>query len=548
MTREKNATLFYFAKKHWPLPVAIVSFLFVIAIVLFSAYRRIHYFGYALDDPYIHMAMAKNMSENGIWGVTRYEFSSSSSSPVWTLLLSMIYMITGPNDLIPLILNIIFAILLLIAIYWIYSSYKPVLPSYYKCFALLLFVFLTSLPGLAFVGLEHTLHALVTILFVYCAARELSRENHHIDRNTIAFLALAAFIVLIRYEGIFLVFIVFLLAMLRRRWLLSLELAAAASILPAVFGIISIANGSLWLPNSVLNKGNIPILDSFHSIISFLGYTTYQKLLLDPALASLIVVALLLFRIDKRKGFWDMGQLMIVMFIGVTCLHAVFATVENISFHFYLFRYVSYLVALGLFVLVTPVYEFFFNMGRSIRDLMPTYIAVSLIALILIIPLAQRGYNAIAQAERAMTNIYEQQYQLALFLQRYYQGTPVVLNDIGLINYHTDIKCLDMMGLGNVEVLKAMKDKNWNKNTIAQMSMNKGVKVALIYDSVFGNSVPLEWNRVGQWKISNNVVCGSETVSIYAVDPSETNRLIDNLSDFQNQLPKTVEQSGSYVP
>jgi len=79
------------------------------------------------------------------------------------------------------------------------------------------------------------------------------------------------------------------------------------------------------------------------------------------------------------------------------------------------------------------------------------------------------------------------------------------------------------------------------------ISFLPSVKVALIYDLVFGESVPKEWNRIGQWKISNNVVCGSETVSIYAVDPSETNRLMDNLKDFQNQLPKIVEQSGSYT-
>jgi hypothetical protein len=36
-------------------------------------------FTYALDDAYIHLAMAKNFPL-GVWGTTRYEFSSSSSS------------------------------------------------------------------------------------------------------------------------------------------------------------------------------------------------------------------------------------------------------------------------------------------------------------------------------------------------------------------------------------------------------------------------------------------------------------------------------------
>jgi len=42
---------------------------------------------------------------------------------------------------------------------------------------------------------------------------------------------------------------------------------------------------------------------------------------------------------------------------------------------------------------------------------------------------------------------------------------------------------------------------------------------------------------VGQLKISRNVVCASDTVSFYAVDPAEKDNLIENLKIFSYRLP-----------
>ena len=70
---------------------------------------------YALDDAYIHMAMAKNLVTHGVWGVTPNGFTSSSSSPLWVLLLAASYRLFGVNHFVPLALNAIFAVTLLVA-------------------------------------------------------------------------------------------------------------------------------------------------------------------------------------------------------------------------------------------------------------------------------------------------------------------------------------------------------------------------------------------------------------------------------------------------
>jgi hypothetical protein len=73
-------------------------------------------------------------------------------------------------------------------------------------------------------------------------------------------------------------------------------------------------------------------------------------------------------------------------------------------------------------------------------------------------------------------------------------------------------------------------------------------KIAIIYDSwFFSYGIPADWIKVGQWTIQNNVVCGSDTISFYAVDPLEESTLITHLQDFSNQLPNDVIESGLYT-
>ncbi len=74
------------AIRHWPLIAGVAVLWFVIGIILLlSLAHNQGHLVYDVDDPYIHMAIARHFAESGVWGVTRYEFSSSSSSILWPL-------------------------------------------------------------------------------------------------------------------------------------------------------------------------------------------------------------------------------------------------------------------------------------------------------------------------------------------------------------------------------------------------------------------------------------------------------------------------------
>ena len=94
--------------KLWPLLTALVILLAAIgATALVSARLDGGNFVYPLDDTYIHMAMARTFSQHGVWGISPDGFASTSSSPLWTLVLSLAFLVFGPAAAAPLVLNVV---------------------------------------------------------------------------------------------------------------------------------------------------------------------------------------------------------------------------------------------------------------------------------------------------------------------------------------------------------------------------------------------------------------------------------------------------------
>lgn len=206
-------------KKHWALITSIGVLWITVAVLLILSIRQNQgHLVYTLDDPYIHMAMAKNFAQRGVWGMTKYGFTSSSSSLLQISLLSVIYFLFGVNEVSPLILNVIFATLTVCLIYALMRRYK--LPSFYTFTVLLLIIFFTPLPAVIFTGMEHILHALITISFVYLAAQTLSKDKSN-PLGCSLLLILAPLVTMARYEGLFLALAVGILFGIRRRLLYS---------------------------------------------------------------------------------------------------------------------------------------------------------------------------------------------------------------------------------------------------------------------------------------------------------------------------------------
>jgi hypothetical protein len=529
-------------RRHDPLVFAVLALWLTVAVLLALALQRSQgRLVYVLDDTYIHMAMAKNLAQHGVWGVTRYEFSSSSSSPLWTLLLAFTYTLFGVNEASPFILSLLLATVTVVAVYALLRSAHPSLPPSYVLLILLALIFLTSLPSLVFTGLEHILHALLTIVFVYLAAKALSQEAEDARPATLRLWLVAPFLTATRYEGLFLLLVACALFVLRGRWRAALALGVLGALPLGVYGLISAGKGWFFLPNSVLLKSD---LGAGTATVRFLGIVGGRQVVF----AALAALPLALYAIRFQRGLWERHQVTLAL-AGVTfLLHLQFARTG------WFYRYEAYLIALTvsvaapiLYVLAVPE-----RRRRAQRRQLPLrHVAMLLFALALLSFLTLRSVLAVGQVPGAVANIYEQQLQMSLFLRAFYQGVPVAANDIGAISFYADIKTLDLMGLANLQVAQQRLGGAFGAAEIDGVTARYDTRIAIVYDTWFqrdGQSIlPPQWIKVGEWRISAMVVAGGHTVSFYAVAPVEEDRLIANLRHFAPQLPATVRQSGKYM-
>lgn len=529
-------------RKHWPFIAATAVLYATVAILLLLCMRQNEgHFIYALDDAYIHMATAKNFVLNGVWGVTPYHFSSSVSSLLWPALLSLAYRLFGVSELSPFIINLILATLLI----WLTCTLlrRQGLSPLLTFTIGIAMIFFMPVPAMIFAGMEHILQALVTIGFVYLSAQILTHEKATRSKF-VWWLILGAMVTATRYEGLLLILVVLALFIARKQYRNSLLLAIISVAPLVIYGVISLTNGWYFLPNSVLLKGVSPVLsldaipDLFANFIPRLLRIYYMLIALLTALTLFIL------QYRKQKTLWKDSSIMLVIFIATTILYFLLSGIT------WFYRHEAYLVALGIFALTVAAVDHW-PRGLPIRlrrSLALNYVAIALLIATTGLLVADRAVPSLAKTPQATTNIYQQQYQMGLFLWGFYQGKAVAANDIGAINYLAEIRCLDLRGIGSRELAKARLNGNYTTMKIYQLSSRKRVKVAIVYDDWFKGKkkIPAQWILVRKWTIPNNVVCGDDTVSFYAVRPEARRRLVRNLRSFSAQLPSGVQESKIY--
>ena len=492
------------------------------AILLAGIHLSENHFIYPLDDVYIHMDVAKNLALHGVWGVTPYEFSSSSSSPVWVLLLAAVYRLVGVNRYAPLLLSWLCG---LASLFVVSGMLGRTTSARIRTTTLVTFVLFTPLFALGTLGMEHALHLLLTLLFV------TSFQATHAWKLALLTILLCG----TRYEGVLMAAIATLVLLIERRWLRALIVAVSAWIPIGLYAWFSVAHGGYWLPNSVAIKGvRMHGEDMPDRAMEFV--TTFQDNVtraphLALLLAAIVVLAAILYRHNRALAA------PVALVAGAGVLHLFFADVN------WAFRYESYLVGVGIVVLAAT-WPFAWVHHRRVS------LAVACLLIPAVAVLGLRSYLAATLLPHYSASIYLQQFQMARFFNAYYPGQPIAVNDIDLIDYATDLHLFDLGGLASAAVFQAKRSGDYDTDFLEHEAAARGVRVAVLYDSWFsdhpvsiplgGPPVPDSWILVSRWTVPLKYQLGDRTVSFYAIDQSLATQLRNRLNAFEPSLPESV--------
>ncbi len=502
-------------------------------------------FIYNLDDAYIHLAIARHIVRDGIYGVTPFEFSSSSSSILWPLLLAGAFRIFGLCEILPFVFALAAAAVLIAVLYqeWMWRGDRPV-------WALgMLIVWMLVLPfgPILFNGMETMLQVLTAVAFAAAAARHLAAEK---PGRLVILCVLAGLASAVRYEGCFLAAVVGLLLIFRRRWRAAAAVAVSSALPVFGYGMYSLGQGWFFLPNSLLSKyGSLGGFDPAALLdMAARPFATVTDIGGPhlPVWQSLAVILLVMLawraRTAPPRTVWDNRLLPAVIFLGAAVLHSLGITAE------WFFRYQAYLNALGIWAIGCaglPEVDW-----SVLRRRLAVPIALIGTAAFVSVPVLHLAAEGIWKTPVASRNIWQQQYQMGLFLNEYYPQAAVAANDIGAIDYLADLHLVDLFGLASREVLQAKLGGEWQTNlagALDRLTSAEGARIAVLYDNWFGYdpasgkaSVPAGWVRVADWTIPGNVVCGGATVTWYALKPGEAGPLRSALEAFALKLPAGV--------
>lgn len=492
----------------------LAAFALIELVALFSTGGA---FEYPLDDVYIHLAMAEEIARGG-YGINPGEYASAASSPLYPFLL-VPFAGTEAQRMLPLIWNTL--ALVLSAWLWgrtlVLAGYAGMARAWPGLALAALGPLSVNFYGLAYTGMEHTLHLAACLATLYGLVRFVT------EGRLGAMLFLGVFLSpAFRLEGLALALSAAGIVTVVGRWREGIVLGVLA-LLPAVaFAGFLTSLGLDVLPNSVTAKLALPGTEASGIAARFLA----TMLLNLSELPGWIILGLSLLSMVAAPMLGS-GKLPLRLFgyaIGLSGIAHM-----GLGLVGWLNRYEIYIIAvlvLGLAVLLGLA-------GSAARGRRGIAVVFALLAI-----LAGEHYlvTATQTGRWAALGITLQQQQMARFAQDFWKK-PVAVNDLGRVAWGNDNYVLDLWGLASDEARAARltgDDPRW----AGTLAARRDVGLAMVYENWIGEHVGENWVALGEMTlVIPRAVLGGWTVTFYATDTSLVPEVTEKLRAFVPTLP-----------
>lgn len=493
---------------------------------------------YVLDDPAIHLAIARNLAEHGTWGVVPGHFESASSSPVWTVVLAVgVAVLPAGEEALALVLNVVAGLVVLALLARAQTVLHPGLRRPLDALATaFVAVAVLFLPGAAMVGMEHVLHLALLMVAVALLLRTAPSPGR--GRALIPYLILAV-ATLTRLETAFVTAGLGGALVLRAvpwgrdaalprrpvvRRLVGLGLASGLPI--AGYALVNRAMGQDLLPNSVSAKSeSINGADRIPA-----PRVIMDRLTSDPVLVTLVGVCIVLAVVGWRtRSRWA------ALGTAVAIASALHVTLAQVGWYE---RYQIYLIGLAVLALAWAGQD----LPGPLRARRPHLVPLLLLVLLLT---TTTKVSLTVEAPRGVADTYEQRYQAARFLARYYDDVPVATGELGYISLFHEGPITDLYGLGDHEVLVARRAIRDNEGRTAywdELVRRRGIAVVAIYPSTLRFEIPPHWILVGSLTLPRETFTAFDaSFQFWATRPEEVDSLAAHLEEFRPELPDPTQ-------
>ena len=556
--------------------LAIATYLLLSAVLFLQIlHRNGGHFTYALDDPYIHLALSEGIA-HGHYGINAGEFSSPSSSVLWPFLLA-IFAHFSWQVYVPLALNLLAGIAAA-ALIGASVALWPAAPAdelrtverWRRVLSVLALVFIGNLLGLTFIGMEHTLQVLLAgagAWGILCCLRH---------RPVPAWVLVCAVVgPMVRYEslGITVALAIALFGQREKRKAGSIVFLAIAPLV--LFSLFLHHLGLPWLPTSVLVKGQsrMAVLQKNHPASGGLTAPTPTESPASPFTTSapgaiptaapgmvsttvtgaipasnVVPQGTLIGDANKAPPLDPHRVLLAILFFTLAGLawyerdrerrFALWGSAAAGGLHLvigrfnWFHRYEVYAVFFCALVVLYVVHE-------RPRGLLGWYVLGLLGCSYLYI-------GAFFDVPKSAADVYREEYQMHRFATEFYTGN-VAVNDLGLVSYHhrPGTYVLDLWGLGSVEAAR-----QHDKSTAWLDAVTRAHHTDLVMNyALWFAPPPPSWRLLGEVCLKElPVALGDPCVNYYATNPVTALDLQGEFDSFAKTVPAGITVRHPLLP